>query len=201
MSALPEIRQPITEAEYLAFERAAQTKHELLDGEVFAMSGASEAHNLISMNTGAALHTQLRGRSCKVYPSDMRVKTPDSLYTYPDLSVVCGDSKFSDEEFDTLLNPTVLIEVLSPSTERYDRGRKFQAYRGIPTLREYLLIAQDSPHIEHYTRQPDDRWVLTEAVGMGATLSLAAIGCTLALTDVYEQVTFRNTPDDTPQHE
>ena len=189
MSALPEIR--MTEAEYLAFERASETKHEFLDGEVFAMSGASEAHNLISINTAATLHTRLRGRSCKVYPSDMRIKTPGGLYTYPDLSVVCGgDARFSENEFDTLLNPTVLIEILSPSTERYDRGRKFQAYRELDSLQEYVLIAQDSPHIERYLRQADHVWQFTEAIGLDAEIKLTSIECTLVLADIYEQVTF-----------
>lgn len=191
MSALPEPIQRMTEAEYLAFERASELRHEYFAGEILAISGASEAHNLISGSTFAALYGQLRGRPCKIYGSDMRVKAPATgLYTYPDLSVVCGEARFADNEFDTLLNPIAIIEVLSLSTEAYDRGRRFQHYRRIETLREYLLIAQDSPRIEHYLRRDDGAWLLTEAHGLDAALDLPAIGCALALADVYEQVTF-----------
>ncbi|MAS36854.1 MAG: hypothetical protein CL610_22810 [Anaerolineaceae bacterium] len=196
MSALPRESTHMTEVEYLAFERASEIKHEFLDGQVYAMTGASRAHNLISLYTAANLINQLKGRPCEVYPSDMRLKVQASgLYTYPDVTVVCGEPQFADGEFDTLLNPTLLIEVLSPSTESYDRGKKFQQYRQLESLQEYILIAQDSPRIEHFLRQPDsDTWVLQDAAGLDTSLQLASIGCTLALADVYEKVTFEE-PD------
>ncbi|HHY54840.1 MAG TPA: Uma2 family endonuclease [Chloroflexi bacterium] len=176
---------------YLAAERAGEKKHEYYAGEVYAMAGASERHNLVAMNIGASLHSQLRRRACNVYPSDMRVKVSAlGFYTYPDISVVCGAPQFEDARRDTLLNPLVIVEVLSPSTENYDRGRKFQMYRTLPSLVEYLLVAQDSIHIEHYTRQPDGRWLFFESDQPDAVFQLDAIGCTLAAADVYEKVTF-----------
>jgi Uma2 family endonuclease len=192
MAALPQ-QQPdkMTEAEYLAFERASEMKHEYYNGEIFAMVGASESHNLISVNLIRMISTKLRGKGCKVYPSDMKVKIESTrLYTYPDLSVMCGEAQFADGEFDTLLNPAVIIEILSPSTERYDRGKKFQHYREIPSLQEYVLVAQDNPRIERYLRQENGKWELTDAIGIEATIDLTSIDCVLELAEVYEQVTF-----------
>ena len=187
MTALP--HQYHTPASYLEFERASEEKHEFLAGEIFAMAGASERHNLIMGNTLASLHGQLRGRDCRVYPSDMRVKiAATGLYTYPDISVVCGGSEFEDDQRDTLLNPAVIIEVLSPTTEAYDRGKKFQHYRTLASLQEYLLIAQDVPRIEHYVRQPDNQWLLSDLGGGSGAVHLPSIGCALALVDVYEGV-------------
>jgi Uma2 family endonuclease len=181
----------MTEAEYLAFERASELRHEFDGGRVRELSGSNAAHSLITGAACAALHSQLRGRSCKVYILNMRVKVAATgLYTYPDISVVCGEARLDDNVFDTLLNPTVIIEVLSPSTEAYDRGRKFQQYRHIASLREYVLIAQDSQRIEHYVRQGDTGWLLNDIHEPDAVFELPAIGCTLALADVYEQVTF-----------
>ncbi len=194
MSALPTVPLAMTEAEYLAFERASASKHEYLNGEVFDMTGASEAHNLICGSTLFLLYGQLRGRPCKVYPADMRVKVrPTGLYTYPDISVVCSEAEFGNDQLDTLLNPMLIIEVLSPSTERYDRGKKFQHYRELAALREYVLIAQDSPRIERYWRQDDDIWQFTDAKGLDASIELTSIGCTLTLAEVYEQITFSGT--------
>ncbi len=194
MAALPQPEPSVmTETEYLEFERASELKHEYLYGEVFAMSGASEAHNLICTSTSFTLYGQLRRRSCKVYQSDMRVRVKATgIYTYPDLSIVCGEAQFMDDALDTLINPTILIEVLSPSTERYDRGRKFQQYREIASLREYVLIAQDSPRIERFLRKDDGKWELSDAKGLDAKIELPSIGCTLALAEVYEQVDFSN---------
>lgn len=191
MSALPQTPIAMTEAEYLKFERTSEVKHEFFAGEVFAMTCASEAHNLICTNLITALKNQLRGQLCKVYPSDMRVKIEATgLYTYPDISVVCGDAQFADEVFDTLINPMVIIEVLSPSSERYDRGKKFQQYRNLPSLQEYVLVAQDSPRIERFRLQKSEIWEFTDAKGLEASLELSSIGCTLALGEVYEQITF-----------
>lgn len=189
MSPLPDVR--MTEAEYLAFDRASEIKHEYYRGEIFAMSGGSPEHNLICMSTGAALYSQLRGRPCKSFSSDQRVRISQTrLYTYPDITVVCGDPRFATDAQDTLINPTLLIKVLSPSTESYDRGKKFQHYRQLDSLREYVLIAQDQPHIERYLRQDDDTWLLSEATGLESRIELTSIGCVLALAEVYEQVTF-----------
>ncbi|MBC6937727.1 MAG: Uma2 family endonuclease [Chloroflexi bacterium] len=192
MAALPDdviTRKQMTVEEYLAFERASETKHEYIDGEIVAMTGAKENHNLVAGSTYATLYAQLRQRPCKVYPSDMRVKTGDGQYTYPDIIAVCGEAAFEDDERDTLLNPTVIIEVLSPSTEKYDRGKKFQHYRTMESLQEYLLIAQDSVHIEHYVRQ-GEQWVLTDFASLDAIVMLPSVDCTLALSDVYEKVSF-----------
>jgi len=180
----------ITPEEYLRLERKSEERHEYLKGEVFAMSGASESHNIVVGSTYAALYIQLRKKPCQIYPSDMRLKVSNTgLYTYPDISIVCGQAAFEDDVFDTLLNPTVIIEVLSPSTEQYDRGRKFQHYRTLTSLQEYILIAQDSVQIEHFARQ-GDQWVLKDANKLDDVLTLASIDCTLAVIDVYEKVNF-----------
>jgi Uma2 family endonuclease len=180
----------LTEEEYVNLERASTRKHEYYAGEIFAMTGASEQHNLIATNITASLHQQLRGRDCRVYPSDMRLKVLQTgLNTYPDITVVCGSPQFVDQrKRDTLINPTVIIEILSPSTERYDRGMKFQHYRTIESLQEYVLIDQDKQHIERYTRREPRQWVLEEASGFESTLDLTSIGVALRLKDIYEQV-------------
>jgi Uma2 family endonuclease len=186
--AMPASQTLLTPEEYLAFERAAEYKHEYVGGRVYAMTGASRAHNLIAHNTGRELGNQLRGRPCETYPSDMRVKVSETgLYTYPDIVVACGQPAFEDTHVDTLLNPTVIVEVLSPSTEAYDRGDKFAHYRRLASLRDYMLIAQDRVLVEHYARQ-DAQWVLTEFAGLDDAMPLASIGCVLRLRDIYERV-------------
>jgi Uma2 family endonuclease len=187
----------ISEAEYLELERASVTKHEYFAGDIFAMTGASEQHNLIASNVTAALHRQLRGRSCRIYPSDMRIKVMQTgLNTYPDSTIVCGPPQFTDPiRRDTLINPAVIIEILSPSTERYDRGLKFQNYRTIDSLQEYILIAQETQHIERYTRHAEHQWILTEAIGPEATIHLTTLSVALDLSDVYEQVEFTQPPE------
>ncbi len=191
MSAVPQPSTAMSEAEYLAFERVHESKHEYINGEVFAMTGASENHNLICGNLITRLNIQLEERPCKVYPSDMRVNIEATrLYTYPDVSVVCDPPQFSDETLDTLMNPLVLIEVLSPSTERYDRGKKFQDYRQLSSLQEYLLVSQDAPRIEHFWRQNNGELLLSDVVGLDAQLEMPSLGCSLLLADVYKKVTF-----------
>jgi len=181
----------LTPEEYLAFERASEVKHEYVAGELFAMTGATHRHNLIAMNSGTQIRPQLRGRRCEIYPSDMRVKIEVlGIYTYPDLSVVCGSPRFEEPREDTLLNPILLIEVLSPSTERYDREMKFRRYQLIPSFAEYVLIAQDRPRIEHHLRQADGSWAQTTIEDLTATLTLPTIGCTLPLALVYEDITW-----------
>lgn len=175
---------------YLASERRASEKHEYLDGLVYMMAGASERHVTINNNTAAELTFQLKRRPCKVYANDLRVKTPSGLVAYPDVIVVCGEPKLYDDHGDVLLNPTLIVEVLSSSTEAYDRTAKFEHYRSVSTLQEYLLIAQDAPVIERYLRQPDGHWEMTRIDDMTAALALPSIDCTLVLADVYAKVTF-----------
>jgi Uma2 family endonuclease len=186
-------KQRWTRESYLAFDRASDEKHEFIDGNVCAMTGASENHNLINVNITIALGIQFRGRPCKLYANDMRVRLPSRNYVYPDIAVVCGEAQLEDEHLDTLLNPTVIIEVLSPSTESYDRGKKFEHYRALESLQEYLLVSQEQAHIERYIRQ-EDGWLLTEAKGMEASIELSSIGCALTLADVYDKVTFDTQP-------
>jgi Uma2 family endonuclease len=180
----------LTETEYLERELVSTIKHEYYAGEIFAMAGGSEAHNLIASNVNASIYAQIRGRGCRIYPSDMRIKIVNTgLYTYPDVTIVCGMPEFANmTKRDTLLNPTIIIEILSPSTERYDRGVKFQNYRTIETLQEYILIAQNKYYIERYIRQERNTWLLTEAIGIDSAIGLESIQCTLALADVYELV-------------
>lgn len=179
----------LTEEEYLAFERQSEIKHEYLDGEIFAMTGVRRAHARIVTNLATALDNQLRDGTCNVYSGDLRVNVPATgLYAYPDIAVTCGEEKFLDDEFDTLLNPILLIEVLSNSTEAYDRGRKFVNYQGISTLREYLLVAQHSRLIEHFVRQEDSSWNYTKIHEVGSQIELPTIRCELRLNDVYFNV-------------
>jgi Uma2 family endonuclease len=182
-------QQHYSPQEYLELERKAEYKSEYFSGEIFAMSGASERHNLIVMNVAAALHNQFRGRPCKVYASDMRVKVSQTgLYTYPDVVAVCEEAQLEDDQLDTLLNPTVLIEVLSKSTEAYDRGDKAGHYRKLSSLAEYVLISQDKHHIEHYARQPNNHWLLSEASDLKETLVLPSLSASLVLSDVYDRI-------------
>ena len=179
-----------TAEEYLALERQAETKSDYSDGEVYAMAGASERHNTILMNVGSELHQQLKRRPCKVYPSDLRVRVSPSQYYYPDVTVVCGKPELADEEMDILLNPTLIVEIASPSTASFDQGIKFAHYRQVASLQEYVLVAQDQPHLVHYVRQPDNSWRLTETYDFNATVPLPSVGCELALADVYAKVEF-----------
>lgn len=174
--------------DYLLMERSATYKSEFCNGQIFAMTGASRQHNLISVNIASELRAQLKNRRCEAYLADMRVKAAAAhSYHYPDVAVVCGTPEFEDSHVDTLLNPTVLIEVLSPSTESYDRGGKFMNYRKIASLRDYLLVTQHQASIEHYVRQADG-WLLTEAVGLNAVITLDSIGCVLSLREIYDKV-------------
>jgi Uma2 family endonuclease len=178
----------LTPEEYLAFERKATTKHEYLNGQIVAMSGASFAHNFLTMNTANQLYNQLIGGECQVATSDMRVKvTQIDSYFYPDVVVVCGEPRAEDDTFDTLLNPTVVVEVLSPSTEVYDKGEKFEHYQQIASLKEYVLISQDKIRVEHYRRQ-ETEWLQTEFQGLEDVLYLLSIGCELRLQDIYRRV-------------
>ena len=188
------VAQPIatmTEEEYLAFERASETRHEFLDGRVYAMTGASIRHGRIVGNTFSSVHTRLRGGPCEAITNDLRVRVSASrLNTYPDIVIICGEPQLTDDHLDTLLNPTILIEVLSPSTEAYDRGAKWVHYQQIESLQEYVLIAQDSPRVDHYVRQGDGSWRYSATIGLEPAVDLPSIGYSLQLADIYENVAF-----------
>lgn len=189
MSSVP-IRL-LTEEEYLARERAAQFKSEFYRGETFAMAGASRAHTLIVQNISRHLGNLLAERPCEVYPAEMRVRvTATRLYTYPDVTVVCDQPVFADDEKDVLLNPSVLVEVLSPSTANYDRGDKAAHYRRLESLRELMLVEQDYPLVEQLIRQTDNDWLLKRIEGLDSAIDLRSIGCHLALRDIYARISF-----------
>ncbi len=180
-----------TPEEYLALERICEAKHEYYSGEIFAMSGASKWHVLIVTNLVYELQSQLKGGPCQVYSTDLRVRVaPTGLYTYPDVISLCDEPRFSDEQQDTLLNPALIIEVLSESTKDYDRGGKFEQYRTIESFVEYLLIAQDRPHVEHYFRQPDGSWILHETNNLEDTIQLKSVPCSLRLSEIYNKIDF-----------
>lgn len=188
--------QFITSADYLALERKAETKSEYLNGHIYAMSGSSLKHNRIVASLAVTLGAQLRRKPCEPFFGDMRVKVnPTGLYTYPDVVVVCGEPRLEDQVFDTLLNPTVIIEVLSDSTAAYDRGDKFAHYRTLESLTDYLLVAQDKPRIEHFSRQPNGQWLYSAADGADAQVEIATISCVLPLAEVYERVIFSDSGD------
>lgn len=190
MSTQP-VPQITTAAEYLAFERKSEERHEYVNGEIRLMSGASRAHNRITANLGLVLGNSLKGKPCEYFLTDMRVKiAADGRYTYPDVSVVCGGSAFEDGEVDTLLNPNVVIEVLSKSTAAYDRGDKFASYRNLPSLREYLLVSQDSPTVEHFVRLDDGAWRFNPTEGLDGEIRLTTVDVRLPLRDLYDKVDF-----------
>ncbi len=181
----------ITTDEYLHREREAEFRSEYFRGEMFAMAGASANHNLIVLNAGASLREQLKKKPCRVYPSDLKLRIEATgLYTYPDLSVVWGEPQLDTDAGDVLLNPIVLIEVLSDSTEAYDRGKKFEHYRTIPSLKHYVLIAQDRHSIDCFTRSDHESWSLTSCQGLEEKVSLDAIECELDAAEVYDKVVF-----------
>lgn len=181
--------QLLTPEEYLRIERASEERHEYYDGEMFQMSGASRKHNLIAGNIFGELRSQLREKPCEAYITDMRVRvSATGLYTYPDVVVACGEPQFDDYELDTLLNPTLIVEVLSKPTASYDRKTKFADYRTIESLEEYVTVAQDEYRIEHHIKQPDGRWLLTDVRGIESIVKLESVACPLSLADVYERV-------------
>ena len=182
MASLPQSH--LTAEEYLARERVAERKSEYIDGVVVAMAGASERHNLIVANVIMTIGPALRGGPCRVYPSDLKVRV-GSRFFYPDVSVICGDTIFADDEKDVVLNPTLIVEVLSETTRDYDRGPKFFSYQQIPSLQDYLLVHQDEVMVEHYRRHPPNAWLYTQTVGLGSTLELPSLGYRMALTDIY----------------
>jgi Uma2 family endonuclease len=177
----------LSDEEYLAFERSSEIKHEFLSGHVYAMAGATREHNLITGNIAGELRLQLRGKPCETYSNDMRVRiSRTALYTYPDVVVVCGTPLFLDDHRDTLINPLLIIEVLSPSTEGYDRGEKFKYYRSIESFSEYMLIAQDKIAADHFVKQ-DNIWTIRE---VEQEIRLITIPCLLNFSDIYDRVEF-----------
>ena len=184
-----ELKPQFTSEDYLTLERKAERKSEYFNGEIFAMAGASPQHVLIVTNVVAELRGQLKTSPCTVYSTDLRLKiSATGLYTYPDVIVVCGEPQFDDDYKDTLLNPTLIVEVLSESTNNYDRGAKFEQYRMIESFVEYVLIAQHKHHVEHFVRQAGNRWLLSETNRLEDTIELTSIACNLMLTEVYDKV-------------
>ena len=179
--------------EYFALEHASDARYEYWDGEIVCMSGGLEAHYRISFSVPFHLRRKLAGGPCQAFTADLPVKTPTlPPYRYPDATVACGELKFeSIRGIDALLNPVLIVEVLSPSSEERDREHKFTAYQALPTFREYLLVAQDKPHVTHYTRQPNGDWTREDVTDVGASLTLSSIGCTLSLNEIYEGVKFK----------
>jgi Uma2 family endonuclease len=178
----------VTEEQYLAIDRAAEFRSEFLDGEMVARSGVSMRHARLQQNISVGLDNPLRDRGCEVFGSDFRVRVSRRMYAYPDVSVVCGEPRLADERQDILLNPVVIFEVLSPSTEKYDRGVKFQHYRTVDSLKDYVLVDQDQFRIEHYSRETDNTWTLHDHQGLNDELKIASIGVSLSLSRIYDRV-------------
>lgn len=195
MEALKSLRTYLSPNDYLKAERESDLRHEYLDGQVYAMAGESPDHSTICFNLAVIVGTQLRGKSCRGFSPNMKVRTPPkNLFVYPDLTVVCGEPVFHDERRDVLTNPKVIVEVLSPSTEAYDRGGKWIRYQQIETLTDYVLIAQDQPQVEHFTRQPDGKWIYTTITDLAGILELPSIECRVSLAELYERIVFPEQP-------
>ena len=194
MAANPERRYTLEE--YLELDRTSEERLEFWDGEVFCMSGGSEAHDRILVNCIVSLNVKLHPSKCRVFSSDMRIKVPSAPpYRYADVSALCGEAKFEKiGGVDALTNPHLLVEVLSPSTEAYDRVDKFTHYKSIPTLREYLLVAQHRPHVTHLFKGDDGKWIHTEANELTETLTLVSLGCDLPMGEIYQGVSFDAPP-------
>jgi Uma2 family endonuclease len=205
MASLPKPQLLYTPEEYLASERDAFERHEWLDGMIYAMAGESPEHSLICSNANASLHVQLRGRPCAVYSPNMKIysRLPSDvglkgLFSYADCTVVCGEAQFYDEQRDVLTNPRVVIEVLSPTTERYDRGKKFLRYQQNASLTDYVMIAQAYPSIEHYARRADGSWLYSVTTELTASVTLESIECRLPLGDIYDRIIFPALAEDEP---
>lgn len=188
----------ISAADYLAFERVADERHQFVDGEIFAMAGESLVHSSISANLIASLSAQLRGKPCRVLSPNMKIhsgpaefRSTKGLFSYADASVVCGEPRFHDQHQDVLLNPTLIVEVLSPSTEAFDRGEKFARYGTyLDSFTDYLLVSTTAPRLEHFARVAANRWDYTAVEGLDKVLALPNLGCKLALAEIFAQVTF-----------
>ena len=202
--SLQHSHQRYSVGEYLALERSSEERHEFLDGDIYLMAGESPAHGSICTNINGQLYNQLRGKACQVFSKDMKVRSgppPKSSheirgsYSYPDLVVVCGELRFHDDANDVLLNPAVIIEVLSQSTEAFDRGEKWSRYQSwLPSLMHYILVAQSKPLLEQFFRQPDGNWLYSSVRGSDESLYIASIDCSLRVSDVYDRVVFPVNP-------
>ena len=194
--SLPRALPTFTPEEHLSLERVSEIRHEYLDGFVYAMAGESPSHSIICFNLAVAVGEQIKNTPCRGYSPNTKVRTKDeSLYSYPDLAVVCGEPVYHDKHGDVLVNPTVVFEVLSPSTEAYDRGEKSLRYRNEnESLRDFALVVQDWPRVEHFSRQPDGTWSRTEVSGLDGVLPLASIDCSIRLADVYDRIAFAEQP-------
>lgn len=190
--SLPRTLSHFSPEEYLAFERGTDARHEYLDGHVYAMAGESIEHSRICVNVAGELRSRLKGSPCEVLSPNMKVVTsPSGLFSYPDVVVICGEPRFYDERRDILTNPTVVFEVLSPSTEAYDRGEKFLRYRTqVATLLEYVLVSQHRPLVEHYVRQTDGSWSYSSAGDLSEAIDLPSIDCRLPLSEIYDRIVF-----------
>ena len=189
-SNLATIQKFYSDEEYLAFEREAEEKHELIDGEIVAMAGASREHNLIGVNVSSELHFRLKGKNCEIYANDMRVRMKSGHYGYPDVVVVCDKPNFADDEFDVLLNPLVVVEVLSKSTRFRDKTEKLKTYQKMESIREILLIEQTEPRIEHYIKQTPNQWLLRIYENLGEMIVLESLKCELPVAEIYAQIEF-----------
>ncbi len=187
MASEPARQQPLTVQDYLELERCSEVKHEFYDGELFAMAGGSPEHNMIVANVLGELRQALRRRPCRVFASDLKVKAPTELYAYPDVTAVCGPLEFDGDAREVLLNPQLIVEVLSDSTESYDRGKKFANYRSIPSLKDYVLVSQQEVLIEHFTRRDDGTWLL-RILRQGDRLVLPSLDCEIEVGEVYLKV-------------
>jgi Uma2 family endonuclease len=204
--SMPQQQSRFTVDQYLDFERASDVRHIFLDGELFAMAGESLIHGDITFNLAGTLRHQLKGTPCRGSIKDTKVRsgigpmaghTTKGMFSYPDILVVCGDREIHDEHRDIVLNPKAIFEVLSPTTEAFDRGEKFQRYRSWnPTLTDYVLVSQDKPHVEHHVKQAAGGWLCHDYAGLDASFTIASIGCTLALADVYDGVRIPSKEDD-----
>jgi len=188
------IQGQITPEEYLEIERAAEFRSEYYDGVMYAMAGTSFAHGTIIWNLGLELGSSLRNSPCRGMSNELRVRVPpERLYLYPDIVIVCGERRFADDQADTLLNPTLIIEVLSKSTEAFDRGEKFTMYRRLASLQEYVLVSQNKAQVEVYRRQPGaDQWLFSEKAGLDASVRFESISCEILLAEIYRDIDFKD---------
>jgi Uma2 family endonuclease len=200
---LEKIRRRYTAEEYLELERAAESRHEFLDGQIFAMAGESLSHSRICINLAIEAGSKLKGKPCEALSPNMKVRTSSaSLFAYPDLTIVCGAPQFHDTKRDVLTNPQVIFEVLSPSTEIYDRTTKFQRYRmGNETLTDYVLVSQDKTFVEHFTRQADGNWLYRSFSETADVLRIETVDCELSLNEIYDRVEFQEQAPEEPERE
>jgi Uma2 family endonuclease len=180
----------VTAEEYLALDRAAEFRSEFIDGEIIAMSGGSQRHSKLQINLALEVETALRGTPCQAFSADLRVRVSTRMYAYPDLTVVCGDLMLADGRQDILLNPKIIFEVLSPSTEYYDRGVKFRRYREVESLTDYILVDQDQARIEQFTRGDAHTWTFRDYQDASETLLIESIGVSLPIARIYERIEF-----------